>query len=90
MSVKTHVMQQGVSVLTVEDRKSLLEALVQNYLSEQENNKVQQRENSDGYSIALGKLIGACMALNLELEETDKAINILTRNRKKMIVKLEK
>lgn len=70
-------------------RKELLNALAFNYLREKENNMVFDRENSQGYLIALGKLQGACMALNLDFEETDKGITIVTQNRRKIVTSIE-
>jgi hypothetical protein len=71
------------------ERKELLDALAMNYLGEKRNNQVFGRENSQGYSIALGKLLGACMALNLDFEENDKGINIITQGRRKVVTTIE-
>jgi hypothetical protein len=38
------------------DRKELLDALATTYLREKENNMVFERENSQGYTLASGKL----------------------------------
>lgn len=72
------------------ERKELMDALATNYLCEKRNNHVWQRENSVGYSIAFGKLQGACMALNLEFEENEKGVFVLTRNRRNVITTISK
>lgn len=74
--------------MTTSERKELIEALAQIYLCEKANNKVYQRESSQGYSIALGKLQGACMALKLDFEETKDSLSVFTRGKKKIITKV--
>ena len=72
------------------DRKELLEALALNYIVTKENNIVFEREDSNSYAIALGKLQGACMALNLDFEETERDLTIVTQSRRKVIAKIDK
>lgn len=71
------------------DRKVLIQTLVQDYLAEQERNRVFNRENSTGYSIATGKLVGACTAFNLDFEETETGVTVFTQSRKKIICSVE-
>ena len=71
------------------DRDELIYALAFQYLGEKANDFVWQRERGEGYCFALGKLLGACTAFDLELEETDEYVSIFTRKNKKIIVKLE-
>ncbi|QUH20420.1 hypothetical protein [Alkaliphilus sp. B6464] len=71
-------------------RKELLDALAINYLCEKENNTVFERENSQGYSLALGKFQGACMALNLDFEESENGIVIVTQGARKVISAIKK
>lgn len=71
------------------NRQELVKVLAQNYLSEKENDKVWQREHSTSYMLALGKLQGACMALNLDFEENQKGISIVTQCRRKVIATIE-
>lgn len=67
------------------EREKLLVALAFNYLREKENDIVWQRERSTSHAIALGKLQGACMALNLDYEENVEGISIVTQSRRKVI-----
>lgn len=72
------------------ERKELLTALSINYLNEKENDRAWQRERSTSHVMALGKLQGACMALNLDFEESNKGICIVTQIRRKVITTIEK
>jgi len=74
--------------ITIIERKQLIDDLIYNYLSEKANNKVHQRERSQGLSMALGKLIGVCMAFKLDIEETKESVTILTREKKKIVTKI--
>lgn len=71
------------------EREELLYLLVSNYFYEKENNIVWQRENSTGFSIALGKLQGACMALNLDFEEKENEIVLFTQTSRKVVMTVE-
>ncbi|WP_232698616.1 hypothetical protein [Brevibacillus daliensis] len=75
--------------MTSSERKVLLDALALNYLIEKENSRVWQREKSSSYSKAQGELQGACMALNLDFEEQDGTLTIYTRNRRKIVAKVD-
>ncbi|CAI8947936.1 conserved hypothetical protein [Brevibacillus sp. IT-7CA2] len=75
--------------MTRMSRQDLLNGLAQNYLIEKEKNKIWNRENSSSYSIAQGQLTGACMALNLDFEESDRTVTIFTRDRKRVVTKME-
>jgi len=76
--------------MTTIERKELLEILVLNYLYAKEQNIVFQRENDNSYAIALGKLQGVCMALNLDFEETENNVMVFTNSKKKIVTKIEK
>lgn len=76
--------------MTRSEKKDLLDILAQNYIYQKEQDKVWQREHGETYTLALGKLRGACMALKLDFEETDKDLTILTQNRRKTVTKIEK
>jgi hypothetical protein len=73
--------------VTLSDKKELIGILVQDYVAEREKNKVWGRENSSSYTFTKGKLVGACMALELEIEETKNFLII--KSRKKTITKIE-
>lgn len=75
--------------MTTSKREELIYILAQNYLLEKVRNKVFQRENSESYTYAKGQLTGACMALNLDFEETNERIVIFTQGRKKYVTKVE-
>jgi hypothetical protein len=76
--------------MTTLERKHLIDILVQNYIYEKEQNKIWQRERSQAYTLATGKLQGVCMALRLELEETKNCLTIFTASKKKIITKITK
>jgi len=80
----------GRKKMTTIERKELLEILVLNYLYAKEQNIVFQRENDNSYAIALGKLQGVCMALNLDFEETENNVMVFTNSKKKIVTKIEK
>ncbi|MCT8978288.1 hypothetical protein N4T77_17000 [Clostridium sp. CX1] len=75
--------------MTTFEREELMYALAFNYLTEKMNDKVWQRERSQGYSMALGKLQGACMALKLDFSETENSVIVFTANREKLVTKVE-
>jgi predicted hydrocarbon binding protein len=72
------------------ERKELLDILIQKYIDEKNYNKVWQREESTGLTLALGKLLGACMAFKYDFEETENFLTIFTRNKRKIILKIKK
>jgi len=76
--------------MTISERKELMDTLATIYITEKRNSQVYEREESRGYYIALGKLQGACMALNLDFHETNKGLAIFTRSRRKIIVNIKK
>lgn len=71
------------------ERKELLTALAINYLAEKEQDRVYQREISTPHAMALGKFLGACMVLNLDFEENEKGITIVTHIKRKVIAMVE-
>lgn len=71
------------------EKQDLLFALADSYVSEQDKNKVFGRENSESYSVAKGKLIGACMALGVNIEEDDNSV-ILNSQSGKYILRVIK
>ena len=52
--------------MKAEEKRDLLFSLADAYVSEQSKNRVFGRENAEGYSMAKGKLIGACMAFEID------------------------
>lgn len=76
--------------MDIRDRKDFMNSLIIDYIKEREINKVWQRENSSGYSIAIGKLQGACMALSLDYTETEDKITLFTASKKKIITVINK
>lgn len=75
--------------MTVSERNELLYALGQNYLIEKNRNEVFERENAESYTYSKGQLIGACMAFELDLEEIKGSVIIFTRDKKKIVIKVE-
>jgi hypothetical protein len=76
--------------MTVDERKDLLYALVSNYIIESEKNEVYNRENATSYTYSKGVLVGACMALGLDLEEDSNSLTIVSGKKKKIICKFGK
>ncbi len=75
----------------MDNRKIVIEALLINYLQARENNNIRGlREDSANFLMGLGELKGACMALELDWEETDTYLTVFTQKRKKIIVKILK
>ncbi|KOF55700.1 MULTISPECIES: hypothetical protein [Clostridium] len=72
--------------MTALERNDLIQALVQNYVIEKYKNIVFQRENAEAYTYTKGTLMGACMALELDIKETKEDITIVTRSKNKVIV----
>ena len=69
------------------DRHDLLVGLVFNYITRKHENQVHLRENNSSYMLAKGELLGACMALELDIEEQDGYITLLTRDKRKVVLK---
>lgn len=65
--------------MRAKEKRDLLFSLADAYVSEQSKNRVFGRENAEGYSIAKGKLIGACMAFEVDIEENAKEVCLFSR-----------
>jgi hypothetical protein len=76
--------------MTIQERKELLDILVKDYLHARKNNSVWQREESSTCSYSRGRLTGACLALNLEIDESDDFLTIHTNRRKRVVTQIEK
>lgn len=76
--------------MDAKDRNELLRILIKDYIYYKEQSKVFQREEPSNYYIALGKLNGFCMALDLDIGEDNTSVWIETREQKKVIVKVLK
>ncbi len=63
------------------DTNELLEILILNYQYEKANDKVWMREHTYSSGIALGKLMGATMALNLDIDFTAESITITKKGK---------
>lgn len=66
-------------MVKAEEKRDLLFSLADAYVSEQSKNRVFGRENAEGYSMAKGKLIGACMAFEIDIKENDKEVCLFSR-----------
>lgn len=75
--------------MKAKEKRDLLFSLADTYVIEQSKNKVFGRENSESYSVAKGKLIGACMALGVNIEEDDNSV-ILNSQSGKYILRVIK
>lgn len=75
--------------MTALERNEFIQTLVQNYTIEKYKNAVFQRENAEAYTYAKGELIGACMALGLDIEETKDVLTVITRVKKKIVAQAE-
>lgn len=73
-------------VLKKEDKIDLLYGLLYQYAYNKERDKVWQRELSRNTIYNEGRLIGALMVYEYDLEETDNYIKIITRKNKKEIL----
>jgi len=71
--------------MTTSERKELIDTLATIYIAEKRNSQVYGRDESRGYYIALGKLQGACMALNLNFSETEDGLLVFTNGQKKIV-----
>ena len=78
-----------VVIMTLSERKELIDTLAIIYISEKENSRVWGREQSSGYYIALGKLQGACMAFRLDFTETEKCLVVTTRSERNIVTKID-
>jgi len=67
------------------ERNDILYALLQNYCHEQKRNIVWQRENAESYAGARGKLIGACIAFELDIVETSDYCSVETRKGREIL-----
>lgn len=63
-------------VLGTKERDDCLYSLVNQYIAEQHQNKVYNRESSSAYTFAKGKLVGFCTAYQYEIVETDRFVQI--------------
>lgn len=73
-----------------QERKELLDTLIKDYLHARKNSIVWHREESSTNSYTRGRLTGACLALKLEIDESDEALTIYTNGRKKVVTRIEK
>lgn len=71
-------------------REDFLYALVHSYAAADYANQVWGRESSTAYISSKGKLIGALMVLELDIEESASVIEIVTRKRRKKVLVFEK
>ena len=76
--------------MTTSERDELIYSLAIDYIAEKENCQVFLREKSSGYYIALGKLSGACMVLNLDFTESEDDLTVFTNIQRKIVIKIEK
>lgn len=65
--------------MKAKEKRDLLFSLTDTYVIEQNKNKVFDRENAEGYSVAKGKLIGACMAFEVDITENDGGVWLHSR-----------
>lgn len=76
--------------MTSQERKELLDILIKDYLHARQSNSVWQREESSTCSYTRGRLTGACLALKLEIDESDEVLTIYTNGRKRVVTRIEK
>lgn len=57
----------------------LIEILINNYLYEKENDRVWHREDTFACGIALGKLMGFCMAFEYEIDFQPELITVSSK-----------
>ena len=65
--------------MNVRMRNNLLHDLILNYVLDKNRNKVWLSENDSSYMHSLGMLQGALMAFQLDFNETEDAVNIVTQ-----------
>ena len=73
-----------------EERNDIMFALIQAYLYAKESSKVWGREIDNSYSYARGRLSGACMAFELDYEETELHITMFTQKSQKAVLIYDK
>lgn len=71
-------------------REDVLEILIQNYLATKREHKIFNREESPNLAYAEGRITGACMAWELDTEETEDEFIVVTNARRKVIVRVDK
>ena len=63
-------------MLQAKERDDCLYSLMNQYIAEQQQNRVYNRESSSAYTFAKGKLVGFCTVCQYEIVETDSFIQI--------------
>lgn len=63
-------------MLRAKERDDCLYSLVNQYIAEQQQNRVYNRESSSAYTFAKGKLVGFCTAYQYEIIETTEFVQI--------------
>ncbi|WP_097006744.1 hypothetical protein [Lacrimispora amygdalina] len=71
--------------MTANERNDFSYGLVQNYVIEKHNNVVFNRDNTEPYSYAKGRLNGALTAFGLDMVETPLYVIIETRKKKEVL-----
>lgn len=72
--------------MSAQERYNMLYSLVQQYIAYKFYDKVWQRESSTSKTLAQGKLEGACMALELDIVETQSYIQLIDRDTQAIIL----
>jgi len=72
-------------MLKSKEKDDCLYSLVNQYIAQQQQNRVYQRENSDAYTYAKGVLVGFCTAFQYEIKENDKNVDIVTKSGRLML-----
>lgn len=76
--------------MTVFERNELIRVLIFNYQSNKENDKLYHREPSSDTLISQGKLLGALMALGLDMDENEQGITIKMQSNGNVVLRVEK
>jgi hypothetical protein len=84
-----NIAREAGDVMTSRERHELIAMLVQNYVIEKERCKVWDREITSSYAIAQGQLQGACMALNLDFEESQNVLTVYTNDNRKIVLTVD-
>ena len=71
-------------------KEDVLYSLVYQYISEQYNNKVWNRESSSSFLIAKGRLLGFCMAYEWQMMESVNIVQIRSKSGKIVVLELRK
>lgn len=71
------------------ERDDCLYALVEQYIAQQQQDRVYQREQSSAYTFAKGKLVGFCTAYQYEIVETETFVQI-NSNAKRVLLRMSK